>query len=75
MIERIIGLPSDWIRVPDKAEVLKVPVGHCWVEGDNLGVSLDSQSYGPVHLCFMFSISLLWYLKIVRHNKFSFKCS
>ncbi|XP_078167626.1 peptidase S24/S26A/S26B/S26C family protein [Carex rostrata] len=50
VVKRIIGLPGDWIRVPDKAEILKVPVGHCWVEGDNLDVSLDSRSYGPIPL-------------------------
>lgn len=28
-----------------------MPVGRCWVEGDNAAVSGDSRSaYGPVHL-------------------------
>jgi hypothetical protein len=30
-----------------------VPKGHCWVEGDNGEISLDSKSFGPVSaLCF-----------------------
>lgn len=26
----------------------KVPLGHVWVEGDNAGMSKDSNTYGPV---------------------------
>lgn len=29
----------------------KVPLGHVWVEGDNTGMSKDSNDYGPVSLC------------------------
>lgn len=25
-----------------------VPPGHCWIEGDNPKVAVDSNSYGPV---------------------------
>lgn len=28
----------------------QVPVGHMWLEGDNLIVSRDSREYGPVPL-------------------------
>lgn len=28
--------------------MLQVPKGHCWVEGDNGEISLDSKSFGPV---------------------------
>jgi inner membrane protease subunit 2 len=28
--------------------LVQVPKGHCWVEGDNAEVSLDSKSFGPV---------------------------
>ena len=30
--------------------MVKVPKGHCWVVGDNLGWSRDSRTYGPVPL-------------------------
>lgn len=28
----------------------RVPLGHVWVEGDNVGMSKDSNDYGPVSL-------------------------
>lgn len=28
----------------------RVPVGHCWLAGDNAAYSLDSRHYGPVPL-------------------------
>ncbi|XP_037482663.1 mitochondrial inner membrane protease subunit 2-like isoform X2 [Triticum dicoccoides] len=49
-IKRLIGLPGDWISVPDKEEIRQIPDGHCWVEGDNGSASWDSRSYGPVPL-------------------------
>ncbi|XP_038721034.1 mitochondrial inner membrane protease subunit 2-like [Tripterygium wilfordii] len=49
-IKRIIGLPGDWIGGPYSYDVVKVPKGHCWVEGDNSAFSLDSRSFGPVPL-------------------------
>ncbi|KAF5747617.1 putative mitochondrial inner membrane protease subunit [Tripterygium wilfordii] len=50
-IKRIIGLPGDWIgEAPYSYDAIKVPEGHCWVEGDNPAFSLDSRAYGPVPL-------------------------
>lgn len=46
-IKRVIGLPGDWISVPETEEIRKIPEGHCWVEGDNGSVSWDSRAYGP----------------------------
>ncbi|KAF5750838.1 mitochondrial inner membrane protease subunit 2 isoform X3 [Tripterygium wilfordii] len=46
-IERIIGLPGDWIGAPYSYDVVKVPEGHCLVEGDNPAFSLDSRSFSP----------------------------
>lgn len=33
-----------------KSNVVRVPEGHCWVEGDHTGHSMDSNSFGPVSL-------------------------
>ncbi|CAM0947459.1 unnamed protein product [Alopecurus aequalis] len=50
VVQRLIGLPGDWISVPETAEFHKIPEGHCWVEGDNRSASWDSRHYGPVPL-------------------------
>ncbi|KAL4606199.1 uncharacterized protein LOC142609749 isoform X1 [Castanea sativa] len=51
-IKRIIALPGDWIGTTHNShdDVLKVPKGHCWVEGDNSASSMDSRSFGPIPL-------------------------
>ncbi|PIA32184.1 hypothetical protein AQUCO_04500051v1 [Aquilegia coerulea] len=49
-IKRIIALEGDWINVPNSFETLKIPRGHCWVEGDNPTNSVDSRSFGPIPL-------------------------
>ncbi|XP_044476204.1 mitochondrial inner membrane protease subunit 2-like [Mangifera indica] len=49
-VKRIIGLPGDWIGTHSSYDAVKVPDGHCWVEGDNLSSSMDSRSVGPIPL-------------------------
>ncbi|GMN59581.1 hypothetical protein TIFTF001_028672 [Ficus carica] len=49
-IKRIIGLPGDWIGIRHSSDVLRIPEGHCWVEGDNPASSMDSNTFGPVPL-------------------------
>lgn len=39
---------GDWAHV--KEEFIRVPEGHCWLEGDNMEWSRDSRVYGPVPL-------------------------
>ncbi|XVF55102.1 hypothetical protein PTKIN_Ptkin06aG0009400 [Pterospermum kingtungense] len=47
-VKRIVGLPGD--RVGTHYDMVKIPDGHCWVEGDNSSSSVDSRSFGPVPL-------------------------
>ncbi|KAG0568150.1 hypothetical protein KC19_7G190300 [Ceratodon purpureus] len=53
MVKRLIALQGDWVTVPGTYEILQVPKGHCWVEGDNGEISLDSKSFGPIPLGLM----------------------
>ncbi|KAG2565338.1 mitochondrial inner membrane protease subunit 2-like [Panicum virgatum] len=53
LVKRLIALPGDWIQVPENQEIRQIPQGHCWVEGDNASVSMDSRFYGPVPLGLM----------------------
>ncbi|KNE56465.1 hypothetical protein AMAG_02269 [Allomyces macrogynus ATCC 38327] len=62
--KRIIALEDDWV-VPDprskfvqrnglrSGQSLRIPKGHCWVEGDAGLHSRDSQEYGPVPLALL----------------------
>ncbi|XP_071734650.1 uncharacterized protein [Rutidosis leptorrhynchoides] len=49
-IKRITGMSGDWISVPLSYDAVKIPEGHCWVEGDNPTDSKDSRSFGPIPL-------------------------
>ncbi|KAI8990808.1 peptidase S24/S26A/S26B/S26C, partial [Mycotypha africana] len=53
VMKRIIGMPGDSIckdPTAEEREYLTVPRGHIWVGGDNLSMSKDSRTYGPVPL-------------------------
>lgn len=41
-------MPGDWLTLSDPYDIVKIPHGHCWVEGDNSASSVDSRSIGPV---------------------------
>ncbi|WOK98761.1 hypothetical protein Cni_G07473 [Canna indica] len=49
-VKRLVALPGDWMHVPNSSDILKIPEGHCWVEGDNTGCSFDSRHFGPIPL-------------------------
>ncbi|CAL5222586.1 g4976 [Coccomyxa viridis] len=51
LVKRLLALEGDWVTVPGRMDVEKIPKGHCWVEGDNPDTSTDSRSrYGAVPL-------------------------
>lgn len=52
LIKRIIGLPGSIVTTlpPHAHRTVRVPAGHCWVEGDERYHSRDSNAYGPIPL-------------------------
>ena len=51
LTKRVVGLPGDLIRPRSNAhhsDVVHLPRGQLWVEGDNEHRSNDSNSFGPV---------------------------
>ncbi|KAI0219482.1 Mitochondrial inner membrane protease subunit 2 [Lamellibrachia satsuma] len=51
IIKRIIALEGDTVKTLSyKNRYVTVPQGHCWLEGDHHGQSLDSNLFGPVAL-------------------------
>ncbi|XP_008471555.1 mitochondrial inner membrane protease subunit 2 [Diaphorina citri] len=51
IIKRIVGVEGDVVSTLDyKSNVVKVPQGHIWVEGDHVGHSMDSNMFGPVSM-------------------------
>ena len=48
-----------------KRKLVKVPRGHCWVEGDNHSHSLDSNTFGPVRRFFPASFFTLYLLPLL----------
>lgn len=54
IIKRVVGLQGDVVSTLGyKQEIIRVPEGHCWIEGDHTGHSLDSNTFGPVALGLM----------------------
>ncbi|XP_012277368.1 mitochondrial inner membrane protease subunit 2 isoform X2 [Orussus abietinus] len=51
LIKRVVAVAGDIVHtIGYKSEFLKVPDGHCWVEGDHTGQSMDSNCFGPISL-------------------------
>ncbi|XP_071691683.1 uncharacterized protein [Rutidosis leptorrhynchoides] len=48
-VKRIVAMEGEYISNMN-GSAIKVPDGHCWVEGDNSAFSVDSRSYGPIPL-------------------------
>ncbi|KAG7303216.1 hypothetical protein JYU34_011681 [Plutella xylostella] len=51
IIKRVVALQGDVVNTLGyKNQFVKVPEGHCWVEGDHTGHTLDSNTFGPISL-------------------------
>ncbi|XP_045503812.1 mitochondrial inner membrane protease subunit 2 [Colias croceus] len=51
IIKRVVALEGDIVSTLGyKTAYVRVPEGHCWVEGDHTGHTLDSNTFGPVSL-------------------------
>ncbi|SCZ90484.1 BZ3500_MvSof-1268-A1-R1_Chr1-3g02017 [Microbotryum saponariae] len=52
LIKRLVGLPGSLVRTlpPYPERTIRIPAGHCWVEGDEKNHSKDSNTYGPIPL-------------------------
>ncbi|EDO33319.1 predicted protein [Nematostella vectensis] len=49
LIKRIVALQGDHVKaIGYKNRYVKIPRGHCWIEGDNSNHSMDSNTFGPV---------------------------
>ncbi|KAL3284716.1 hypothetical protein HHI36_018864 [Cryptolaemus montrouzieri] len=51
IIKRVVGIQGDIVEtIGYKNHIVRIPEGHCWVEGDHTGHSMDSNNFGPVSL-------------------------
>ncbi|KAJ0173280.1 hypothetical protein K1T71_011456 [Dendrolimus kikuchii] len=51
IIKRVVALQGDVVSTLGyRSQYVKIPEGHCWVEGDHTGHTFDSNSFGPVSL-------------------------
>jgi len=49
LIKRIVAREGDIVQPRDLSrEMVTIPRGHCWIEGDNAERTMDSNDYGPV---------------------------
>ncbi|CAG0915313.1 unnamed protein product [Notodromas monacha] len=54
LIKRVIGLEGDVVTTNGyRRSLVDIPPGHCWLEGDHTGHSVDSNSFGPVSTQFV----------------------
>ena len=49
-VKRITGLPGHTIICAETQTHRVLPPGHCFLEGDNTSVSVDSKVWGPIPL-------------------------
>ncbi|XP_023319568.1 mitochondrial inner membrane protease subunit 2 isoform X2 [Eurytemora carolleeae] len=62
VIKRVVGLEGDIVTNQKRQIKVKIPPGHCWVEGDNKSNSVDSNYYGPISKGLIFGVAshVIW---------------
>ncbi|KAH9604162.1 hypothetical protein KSS87_010502 [Heliosperma pusillum] len=60
-VKRIIALPGDWLRLPDMHDTVKIPAGHCWVEGDNSATKMEEGTRAVGLVMAHFSMKRDWH--------------
>ncbi|KNC46601.1 inner membrane protease subunit 2 [Thecamonas trahens ATCC 50062] len=62
LVKRVVALPGDVVATRSyKRRYVRVPKGHCWLEGDNPLASQDSNMFGPVPLGLVTGrVELIW---------------
>lgn len=70
-VQRIVGLPGDWILTNRAKRVLKVPEGYCWTEGDNSKLSRD-MGLVILHITYSFPFLSIFTTYCVLKNPSSF---
>jgi inner membrane protease subunit 2 len=48
LIKRVVAMHGDKIRNTTNNQIVEIPKGYCWLEGDNSLQSRDSNWYGPI---------------------------
>lgn len=49
LIKRVIAIEGDLVKsLSYKSRLVRIPNGHCWIEGDHSKASMDSNYFGPV---------------------------
>ena len=69
LIKRVIAMEKDlvqtdgrWSEETGNDDLVRIPRGHVWVQGDNLSNTVDSNKYGPVSLGLVLGVAthIIW---------------
>lgn len=70
--KRIIALEGDLVTPlpPSGPTPVRIPPGHCWVEGDSRFNTRDSNTYGPVCLSSFFFLFFSRILRLLNERRY-----
>lgn len=69
VVKRVVAVEGDVVREGiDGGGYIRIPQGHCWVEGDNASQSRDSRDFGAVPMGLVGSRvrAVVWPLQSIR---------